>query len=75
MISVRKAGSVIARNKSEEYVAFSIFRSGEIDYVFYLSRDEAQISKLQNLGMTSSDEAKLLAMRDYILKLANATSR
>ena len=27
------------------------------------------------MGMTSSDEAKLLAMRDYVLKLANAISR
>ncbi|KAF8153240.1 hypothetical protein B0H34DRAFT_820167 [Crassisporium funariophilum] len=36
--------------------------------------DETQLTKLQQLGMTSSDENKLLAMRDYILKLANATS-
>ena len=32
------------------------------------------LTKLQQLGMTSSDESKLLAMREYILKLANATS-
>jgi hypothetical protein len=38
-------------------------------------RDEAQWSKLQNLGMTLADEAKLVAMRDYILKLANNASR
>ncbi|KAF4603205.1 Serine/threonine-protein kinase [Pleurotus pulmonarius] len=36
--------------------------------------DDAQLKKLQNMGMTSADEAKLLAMRDYILKLANAIS-
>ncbi|KAF5384296.1 hypothetical protein D9615_003308 [Tricholomella constricta] len=36
--------------------------------------DEAHVNKLQQLGMTSSEESKLLAMRDYILKLANATS-
>ncbi|KAH6910746.1 other/VPS15 protein kinase [Coprinopsis sp. MPI-PUGE-AT-0042] len=36
--------------------------------------DDAHITKLQQLGLTSSDESKLLAMRDYILKLANATS-
>ncbi|KAF4612681.1 hypothetical protein D9613_011717 [Agrocybe pediades] len=36
--------------------------------------DEAHLMKLQQLGMTSSDENKLLALRDYILKLANATS-
>lgn len=40
-----------------------------------MNRDEAQLAKLYNLGMSSSDEAKLLAMRDYILKLANAMSR
>lgn len=39
------------------------------------NRDEAQWSKLQNLGMTLADEAKLVAMRDYILKLANNASR
>lgn len=36
--------------------------------------DEAQLLKLQNLGMTSADEAKLTAMRDYILKLASNAS-
>ncbi|KAF8752206.1 Protein kinase domain [Rhizoctonia solani] len=35
------------------------------------SADEAQIVKLQQLGMTSIEEAKLVALRDYILKLAN----
>ena len=39
-----------------------------------IHRDEAQLTKLQQLGMTQSDENKLLAMRDYIVKLANATS-
>lgn len=39
------------------------------------NRDEAQWSKLQNLGMTVADEAKFVAMRDYILKLANNASR
>lgn len=38
-------------------------------------RDEAQLGKLQQLGMTSSDEIKLMAMREYISKLANATAR
>jgi len=38
-------------------------------------RDEIYLTKLQQLGMTSVDENKLLAMREYILKLANATSR
>ncbi|KII91699.1 hypothetical protein PLICRDRAFT_51832 [Plicaturopsis crispa FD-325 SS-3] len=54
VISVRRTGSVITRNKSEE--------------------DEIQITRLQNLGMTATEEAKLLAMRDYIQKLARAIS-
>ncbi|KAF9233916.1 hypothetical protein BU15DRAFT_90187 [Melanogaster broomeanus] len=33
-----------------------------------------QLLKLQNLGMLPADEMKLLAMRDYILKLANNAS-
>ncbi|KAG8712873.1 Serine/threonine-protein kinase [Ceratobasidium sp. 423] len=33
--------------------------------------DDTQIVKLQQLGMTSTEEAKLVALRDYILKLAN----
>ncbi|KAH8101738.1 hypothetical protein BXZ70DRAFT_970824 [Cristinia sonorae] len=36
--------------------------------------DEANISKLQQLGMTSGDESKLTSMRDYILKLARGLS-
>ena len=40
-----------------------------------MGRDEAHINKLKQLGLTSSDETKLQSMRDYILKLANATSR
>ncbi|KAF5350674.1 hypothetical protein D9756_008730 [Leucocoprinus leucothites] len=41
---------------------------------FKSDEDEAQIGKLQQLGMTSSDEVKLMVMREYISKLANATS-
>ncbi|KAK7461133.1 Serine/threonine-protein kinase [Stygiomarasmius scandens] len=34
--------------------------------------DESQYKKLQQIGMTPSEETKLVAMKDYILKLANA---
>ncbi|KAG9081090.1 Serine/threonine-protein kinase [Ceratobasidium sp. 370] len=37
--------------------------------------DDAQIVKLQQLGMSSAEEAKLVALRDYILKLASAIKR
>ncbi|KAJ4489999.1 hypothetical protein J3R30DRAFT_3277445 [Lentinula aciculospora] len=36
--------------------------------------DETHVAKLQQLGMTSAEEGKLMAMRDYILKLANVIS-
>ncbi|KAF9011876.1 other/VPS15 protein kinase [Cyathus striatus] len=36
--------------------------------------DDTQIEKLQKMGMTHSDETKLQSMRDYIVKLALATS-
>ncbi|ESK97721.1 phosphoinositide 3-kinase regulatory subunit 4 [Moniliophthora roreri MCA 2997] len=36
--------------------------------------DEAHVAKLQQLGMNAHEEVKLIAMRDYILKLANAIS-
>ena len=74
VISMRKTGSIgIARNKSEELVfnnlpMWTIVDDGQ------LIRDEMHLMKLQQLGMTPSDESKLLAMREYILKLANATS-
>ncbi|KDQ50203.1 hypothetical protein JAAARDRAFT_165024 [Jaapia argillacea MUCL 33604] len=36
--------------------------------------DEINLAKLRQIGMTSTEEAKLLAMRDYIVKLADAIS-
>ncbi|KZV87785.1 ARM repeat-containing protein [Exidia glandulosa HHB12029] len=36
--------------------------------------DDAQISRLQQLGMNQFEEAKLLALRDYVVKLAHATA-
>ena len=74
VISMRKTGSIgIARNKSEESVfnnliMWVVVNDGQ------LIRDEMYLTKLHQLGMTQSDESKLLAMREYILKLANATS-
>ncbi|PFH53431.1 hypothetical protein AMATHDRAFT_187356 [Amanita thiersii Skay4041] len=34
--------------------------------------DESHLSKLQQLGMTPGEEQKLMALRDYIIKLADA---
>src|SRR5882757_4118203 len=58
--AVKKSPGVIQR-KSEECVALydlSLYPS----YRLFL-RDETQIAKLQQLGMTPNEEAKLLAMR------------
>jgi len=74
VVSMRKTGSAgIARNKSEELVFDNLIVWTLVDDG-QLIRDEMHLTKLQQLGMTSSDESKLLAMREYILKLANATS-
>ncbi|KAG8960407.1 Serine/threonine-protein kinase [Tulasnella sp. 419] len=35
--------------------------------------DDTQITRLQALGMTQAEEIKVVALRDYILKLANST--
>lgn len=40
-----------------------------------LKRDEANMAKLQQLGLTPQDEVKLLSLRDYIIKLAHVISR
>lgn len=50
------------------YLSVSKFNDASI------GRDEVQLHKLRQLGMTGSEEAKLTAMRDYIMKLANAIS-
>ena len=71
-MSLRKSTGSVLKQRSEEYVlissAFSYGRPTN-------SSDEVQLAKLYQLGMTSSDESKLLAMRDYMTKLANAISR
>lgn len=38
-------------------------------------RDELQLGKLEQLGMTAPEEAKLIALRDYIAKSADAVNR
>lgn len=38
-------------------------------------RDEMQLVKLQQMGMTPSDESKLMAMRDFLPKLAENKSK
>lgn len=38
-------------------------------------RDDIELNRLEQLGMKPGDESKILVLRDYILKLADATRR
>ena len=82
MATVRQGGGVASRARSDEYVYVLLdhivvcgYDCPSSDSNMKRNRDEAQMSKLQQLGMNSTEEAKLMAMRDYILKLARAISR
>lgn len=61
------------RARSEELSSF--FQNFFLLLIWFYGRDEVQFIKLQQLGMTTGEEAKLLAMRDYVLKLARNISR
>ncbi|KAF9254440.1 hypothetical protein L218DRAFT_1082334 [Marasmius fiardii PR-910] len=63
-----------SRIESPRASVTSIRRTGTSITKNISEEDEAHVLKLQQLGMTPSEEAKLLAMKDYILKLANAQS-
>ncbi|KAF7343436.1 hypothetical protein MVEN_01776300 [Mycena venus] len=65
---------ITSKTESPRESVVSLRKTGTISRNPKSDEDEAQLSKLQQLGMTSTEEAKLLAMRDYILKLANAIS-
>jgi phosphoinositide-3-kinase, regulatory subunit 4 len=72
IIAARKGLATSARGKSEECVPHTTITFGAS---LAFLRDETQLGKLRQLGMSSGEEAKLLAMRDYIAKLADAISR
>ncbi|KAJ7028722.1 hypothetical protein C8F04DRAFT_1118486 [Mycena alexandri] len=65
---------ITSKTESPRESVVSLRKTGTISRNPKSEEDEAQLTKLQQLGMTSTEEAKLLAMRDYILKLANAIS-
>ncbi|KAL0574075.1 Serine/threonine-protein kinase [Marasmius crinis-equi] len=67
-----KRGST--RTESPRESVASIRRTGTSITRNMSEEDESHVLKLQQLGMTATEESKLLAMRDYILKLANAVS-
>ncbi|KAJ7715595.1 hypothetical protein DFH07DRAFT_862734 [Mycena maculata] len=65
---------ITSKTESPRESVVSLRKTGTISRNPKSDEDEAQLTKLQQLGMTSTEETKLLAMRDYILKLANAIS-
>ncbi|KAJ7216643.1 hypothetical protein GGX14DRAFT_442277 [Mycena pura] len=65
---------ITTKTESPRESVVSLRKTGAISRNPKSEEDEAQLSKLQQLGMTSTEENKLLAMRDYVLKLANAIS-
>ncbi|KIY49828.1 hypothetical protein FISHEDRAFT_40447 [Fistulina hepatica ATCC 64428] len=65
----------VSRNESPRDSVVSIRKTGTTLMRNSKSdEDDAHISRLHRMGMTASEESKLLAMRDYILKLANANA-
>lgn len=58
--------------KNEECVQ-SVLYTGYL--LTLVKRDEQQLARLKQLGMSAADEAKLTAMRDYIFKHAASISR
>ncbi|KAH0578433.1 hypothetical protein H2248_003581 [Termitomyces sp. 'cryptogamus'] len=71
--NVRRSSTVKVESPRESVIA--VRKSGNSTITKIKSEeDEVHVAKLRQLGMTSSEENKLHAMRDYILKLANATS-
>ncbi|KAF7292927.1 hypothetical protein MIND_01191800 [Mycena indigotica] len=65
---------VPSRNESPRESVLSLRKTGTVSRGPKSDEDDAQFAKLQQLGMTSTEEVKLLAMREYIIRLANATS-
>ncbi len=48
---------------------------GGILLTCYGASDEVHLGKLQQLGMTPSDESKVMAMREFLPKLAENKSK
>ena len=75
LISIMKTGSLTVPKLSEELSEEFVVEFSRSCHPNLLDRDAAQVTKLRDLGMTPADETKLLALRDYISKLANSTLR
>ena len=74
--SQRKSGTPKSENAKE--AAASAARRGArgaIRITMKSEQDELQLNKLQQLGMSAPEEAKLVALRDYIAKAADAGNR
>jgi hypothetical protein len=78
LVAMRKSGTLSASKigvqRTEEYGPGLTFCGVEADCQ-YLTSDEIQLSKLHQMGLKVEDELKLLALRDYMLKLGNGILR
>ncbi|KAI0922943.1 hypothetical protein AcV5_009802 [Taiwanofungus camphoratus] len=63
-----------SKSESPRESLATVRQSGTVGTRARSEEDEVQFIKLQQLGMTTGEEAKLLAMRDYVLKLARNIS-
>ncbi|PCH37519.1 hypothetical protein WOLCODRAFT_140908 [Wolfiporia cocos MD-104 SS10] len=61
-----------SKSESPRESLAAVRSSGSMGSRARTEEDEAQITKLQQLGMNPNEETKLIAMRDYILKLARS---
>ncbi|KAG9040843.1 Serine/threonine-protein kinase [Tulasnella sp. UAMH 9824] len=72
---VTSSGSKSAKPETSKDVVAGMKKSGTMTLSRYgLSDDDAiQVAKLRQLGLSSTDESKLISLREYILKLAMTT--
>ncbi|KAJ7594229.1 hypothetical protein C8J56DRAFT_926236 [Mycena floridula] len=67
----RRAGNKSEKGENARDSVISLKKSANNGPKMKTEEDEVQIARLRQLGMSPQEEAKLWAMRDYILKLAN----
>lgn len=74
--SQRKSGTQKSENPKDAAVSAARRGArGAIRITMKSEQDELQLNKLQQLGMSAPEEAKLVALRDYIAKAADAGNR
>ncbi|KAL5523732.1 hypothetical protein ACEPAG_7905 [Sanghuangporus baumii] len=72
--SQRKSATKIENPKDAAVAAARKSARGAIRITLKSEEDEIHLGKLEQLGMSASEEAKLIALRDYIAKSADAVN-